>query len=1023
MALAEHTQALLSRLGYLDAPGYLSAGRVEHATEHAHIFRRAVSHLNLAGVYVLKAGQAEGATSTPLVYVATAESIEQADAIHRSVWNQNIVPFVLVQTPRDGTRLYAGFRYTRPGDATTRPDNILDVADSLDAVASKLEDLSSAAIRDGSIWRSRRDVIQPRQRVDWRLLDNLKTVGRKLTKARGLNKHVAHALIGKFVYLRYLRDRGILTDGRLAEWGLTLHDVLGRACRREAFVHLLECLDDWLNGSVFPLSFDGTGAPSEGDVRYVASVFKGDDALTGQIHFDFQAYDFSYIPIETLSVIYEQFLNIEGRQRSLGAYYTPIPLVNFVLAEVDDHVPLGDGTRILDPSCGSGAFLVQCYRRIVERELAREGRAELAPSRLRDLLTANIFGVDRDVDACRVSELSLVLTLLDYVNPPDLTEHPEFKLPALGGRNIFTADFFDPASDFEQSQAAEAPFDAVVGNPPWLSLSQKKLEDAPALAWVTANAKKRPVTNLQLAEAFAWKCLDWVGTAGAIGLILPAMSLYKSPTAFRRAFFSVVQAHAVADFSNMMEVLFAGRGRQPAVAITYSPRTIDTRAQHPILVFTPLIINQEANRPRPGRRMETWNITINRSEIAFLRPADAATGDPAIWKVTSYGSERDRLLLRSVALRVSSFGQVEDELGLEISQGPHLRDSTVVEEDVIPAPEFTGRSRVVTSRLTEFGRVFEVPPTAIEPVPEELDSVRARGGKRGPLAACVPPHILLTAGRQTAVFSEEFLVPRARQVGIAGEETQRALLIALTLFLNSDFLAYWEYLTAAQTGVYGGLGTLRSLRSVPCPLLDLDDAALERWGRLHDHLVDNSRRRIAEAERVGLMPDHDHEHNALMEQLNEFVYDALQLADEERWLVEDLVNVRRHTVQGKVSSRVVGAPTDEEISRYQVALCTELDRFLHRDGHTVMVGLGQSAGLVAIGLDQAESELPSMQQLDAVFERLHARSGQWLYFDRNLLVFDEGWSYFLKPAQRYWWTRSQALLDADRLIAESIGGA
>jgi hypothetical protein len=66
----------------------------------------------------------------------------------------------------------------------------------------------------------------------------------------------------------------------------------------------------------------------------------------------------------------------------------------------------------------------------------------LRPAELGKLLTAHIFGVDIDEDACQIAELSLALTLLEYINPPDLTE-TSFKLPALRGSNIFNENAFD----------------------------------------------------------------------------------------------------------------------------------------------------------------------------------------------------------------------------------------------------------------------------------------------------------------------------------------------------------------------------------------------------------------------------------------------------------------------------------------------------------------------------------------------------------------------------------------------------
>ena len=53
--------------------------------------------------------------------------------------------------------------------------------------------------------------VRPESRVDWRLLGNLRTLDRWLQK-RGLQPEVSHALIGKYVYLYYLRHRSVLTD-------------------------------------------------------------------------------------------------------------------------------------------------------------------------------------------------------------------------------------------------------------------------------------------------------------------------------------------------------------------------------------------------------------------------------------------------------------------------------------------------------------------------------------------------------------------------------------------------------------------------------------------------------------------------------------------------------------------------------------------------------------------------------------------------------------------------------------------
>ena len=138
-----------------------------------------------------------------------------------------------------------------------------------------------------------------------------------------------------------------------------------------SFTRLCDELEEWLNGSVFPITQRALKEVGATLLRRVAAVFAGDEP-GGQMHLSFDAYDFSCIPIETLSVIYEQFLHLKktdtgssaGKERA--AYYTPIPVVNFIIDRMDELQPLKPGMRVLDFACGSGAFLVQSYRKLVE---------------------------------------------------------------------------------------------------------------------------------------------------------------------------------------------------------------------------------------------------------------------------------------------------------------------------------------------------------------------------------------------------------------------------------------------------------------------------------------------------------------------------------------------------------------------------------------------------------------------------------------------------------------------------------
>jgi hypothetical protein len=81
--------------------------------------------------------------------------------------------------------------------------------------------------------------------------------------------------------------------------------------------------------------------------------------------------------------------------------------------------------------------------------------------------------------------------------------------------------------------------------------------------------------------------------------------------------------------------------------------------------------------------------------------------------------------------------------------------------------------------------------------------------------------VVVSAARNYAVFSEEFLIVESRQIGIVSVEGNRQLLKALELYLSSDFAYYHQFLTTIELGVKRDRATLESLRQIPLPLFNL----------------------------------------------------------------------------------------------------------------------------------------------------------------------------------------------------------
>ena len=193
---------LLDQLGYSEAPTFLrpqqNAFRID--PDFGHIFRQASKTLALQGVYTLRPDVADHSPSVPIVYVCEADTETKADDFHRMIWNQDVVPFVIIYTPL-GVKLYSGFRHQRRRNKDTA--GILQPLKDFTQLDELVHDFSANAINSGLLWQRRAQDVTPAYRLNWKLLTNLRTVDSALRK-KGLQAEMSHALIGKYVYLHYL---------------------------------------------------------------------------------------------------------------------------------------------------------------------------------------------------------------------------------------------------------------------------------------------------------------------------------------------------------------------------------------------------------------------------------------------------------------------------------------------------------------------------------------------------------------------------------------------------------------------------------------------------------------------------------------------------------------------------------------------------------------------------------------------------------------------------------------------------
>lgn len=160
---------------------------------------------------------------------------------------------------------------------------------------------------------------------------------------------------------------------------------------------------------------------------------------------------------EMLGRAFESLMAGETR-RSQGAFYTPHPLIARItgdaLAALAGSAERGtlDTIRVLDPACGSGAFLVHALESIAALRLAR-GDTHTPSAVRRDVLMRSIFGVDVDPTAVWLCQLRLWLSVVVDDERDDPMRFPP--LPNLD-RNVREGDALSGLG-FEEAMLPDGP--------------------------------------------------------------------------------------------------------------------------------------------------------------------------------------------------------------------------------------------------------------------------------------------------------------------------------------------------------------------------------------------------------------------------------------------------------------------------------------------------------------------------------------------------------------------------------------
>jgi type I restriction enzyme M protein len=257
------------------------------------------------------------------------------------------------------------------------------------------------------------------------------------------------------------------------------------------------------------------------DPLVFADTILVDDPILVAIVSHLESINLSATDLDVKGVAFEQFMDgfFKG---DFGQYFTPREIIEFAVEVI---APTSDD-RVLDPSCGSGGFLL--YALDAVRREAGEYHADPESAEFyrhwHDFAEKELFGIEINDEICRVAKMNMII-------------HDD------GHSNVVGADALEPMRKLAAANPglAEGGFDVILTNPPFGA--SIKADEQPYLSEYELALKKatkkgrRPARKSQKTEVlFIERVSSFLKGDGRAAIVLPDGILSNPEMGYVRSF-------------------------------------------------------------------------------------------------------------------------------------------------------------------------------------------------------------------------------------------------------------------------------------------------------------------------------------------------------------------------------------------------------------------------------------------------------------------------------------------------------
>jgi len=792
--------------GLVSVKGYLNNGR---PPEEVMIMEKAEIY-GVSAVLFEASREGKPPVAQAFVFVSEgpADSPKFAET-HRQLWSWGGVPLVYRVTPglvqlfrcaHKADFLFKGRKICKPHKILIIASNIAndrwwDIELILNGSFSTDPWWDAERLCNGTLWddpQTCKEFLSSKAAAQKTLINEIQRLHHKLNPKQTCNgkEPLRRKLLILSLLIAYLDERKVFEPDYFSKFKSGATQFFQVLATGPALVNLLDDLERRFNGHVFTLSHEDreTLGNSEYSTQLTefARMVEGKQESNGQLTL-WQRYSFADLPVELISHIYQLFV-----KDSSVAVYTPPFLVRFMLGEVLSWDRLDRLEReneiILDPSCGSGVFLVEAYKRLVLHWRSRNHWQKPTQDVLQKLLN-KVHGIDLEEDAVELAAFSLCLALCDALKPEEIWSSVKL-FPELKEKSIHSGCFFAAC---EQGKIQEK-IGVIVGNPPFTS--SVSCSDAAKRAYDRYKNTHGTLPDKQLAYLFLHESMEMLEQGGVLALLQQYNFLYNQQSLkFRQKFIQRWDVREILDFISVRGLFHKGGGDTKVLVVvaeaTESPK--DRQILH-------------ATFRRSGRTDAEQGFDIDYYDMHWLS-RELVLANDGVWRSDLVGGGRVLAFVDRLR-KFRTLGQYATEQGWDYGEGFIEGNRGVYR----PAKHIIGKPLLPSEAITIDGIILSAITIA-----EDKPIEGPRSEKR-----FTPPMLLIREQMDLpfTLWSDHYLTYRNQVVGICTHKSQIELLSSVAVWITGNLTALRAFVAATSRKLFTQKATTLSgidILSLPYP--------------------------------------------------------------------------------------------------------------------------------------------------------------------------------------------------------------